>query len=737
MKVIGRVTEAPSPHETVATEPVVFDVEGMTCASCAARVERVLSRQPGVAAATVNFAAREAVVSLAEPLAPQALVGAVARIGYRLHPQAEGVGGEAGAASIARRALVSGVLSAPLVLLHFVPGLAEGLGMPAAAWAGLVLATPVQFWAGWPFLASAVAKARHRQTNMDTLVAIGTLAAYGYSTWAVLGGQHHSVYFETAAVIITLVLLGRYFEARAISRTTSAIRKLAELGAREATVLRDGSEIRVGLDQVKPGDLVVVRPGEKIPVDGMVREGASSVDESMLTGESLPVDKSTGDEVFGATMNQQGRLVLEATKVGADSALAQIVALLKQAQGSKAPVQRLADRVAGIFVPAVLALAGVTFGAWLLVTGSPAAALPAAIAVLIIACPCAMGLATPTAIMAGTGRGAELGVLIRGGEVLERSGKVQVVVLDKTGTMTEGKMAVTEVVADTWNAVPTDPDTVLSRAAAVEAGSEHPIGRAIVGAAAAQGLRLPALELFEAASGFGVQGVVDGREVVVGKPQLLTQHRLMGCSELAERADRLEAQGKTVVMVGWDGRMRGLIALSDRAKPGAAEAVAELKAQGVDLVLLTGDNQRAAARVAEELGISRVIAGVLPSGKVKEIQRLQAEGKTVAMVGDGINDAPALAQADLGIAFGTGTDVAVEASDITIIGGDPRAIPRAIGLARRTLRVIYQNLFWAFSYNVAAIPLAAAGKLSPAVAAGAMALSSVSVVANALRLRRS
>ncbi|MGH2733634.1 MAG: heavy metal translocating P-type ATPase [Actinomycetota bacterium] len=737
MKASDRMTEASSPREMAAKESFTFDVEGMTCASCAARVERILSRQPGVAAAAVNFAAQEAVVSLSGPLAPQALVGAVAGIGYRLRPQAGRAGEGTDPAPIARRALVSGALSVPLVLLHFFPGLAERIGMSAAAWVGLVLATPVQLWAGWPFLASAVAKARHRQTNMDTLVAIGTLAAYGYSVWAAMTGRHHSVYFETAAVIITLVLAGRYFEARAISRTTSAIRKLVALGAKEATVLRDGSEVRVGLDQVKPGDLVVVRPGDKVPVDGVVRQGSSSVDESMLTGESLPVDKSAGDEVFGATMNQQGRLVLEATKVGADSALAQIVTLLKQAQGSKAPVQRLADRVAGIFVPAVLVLAGITFGAWLLVTGSPAQSLPAAIAVLIIACPCAMGLATPTALMAGTGRGAELGVLIRGGEVLERSGRVQVVVLDKTGTMTEAKMAVTEVVADTWNHVPTDPDTVLSRAAAVEAGSEHPIGRAIVEAAAARGLRLPALELFEAASGFGVRGVLDGDEVVVGKSQLLVQHRLMGCSELAERAESLEAQGWTVVMVGWEGRARGLIALSDRVKPGAAEAVAELEAQGVELVLLTGDNQRAAARVAWELGISRVVAGVLPSGKVKEVQRLQAEGKTVAMVGDGINDAPALAQADLGIAFGTGTDVAVEASDITIIGDDPRAIPRAIGLARRTLRAIYQNLFWAFSYNVAAIPLAALGKLSPAVAAGAMALSSVSVVANALRLRRS
>lgn len=715
---------------------IAFDVEGMTCASCAVRVEKILGRQPGVASAAVNFAAQEAMVTLERSLPAESLVEAVSKIGYGLHPHQEGHG--AGVAeSLLRRLAISALLTAPLVLIHFVPAIAARLGHEVAAWGSLILATPVQFWGGWPFLRSAVAKARHLQTNMDTLIAIGTLAAYGYSAVRTLwGGHFHDVYFETAAVIITLILLGKFFEARALHRTSSAIRRLLELGAKEATILLGGREVRVPAGEVVAGQMVVVRPGEKIAVDGIVREGRSAVDQSMLTGESVPAEKTAGDEVFGATINKQGRLLIEATNVGAASALSQIVKLVKEAQGSKAPVQRLADRVASVFVPIVILIAAGTFAGWMVIGAGGAKALVAAIAVLIIACPCAMGLATPTAVMAGTGRGAEVGVLIRGGEVLERSGKLDVVVLDKTGTVTEGKMAVTDVVADTWNAGPTDEVTVLSRAAAVEAASEHPIGRAIAQAAADRGIVTAPVEDFSSSSGFGVRGRVGGDEVVAGRAEFLGDLGLIGCSELEEAAARLAAEGKTVVAVGWGRRVRGLVALADRVRPTSREAVLRLRGLGVDVMMITGDNPATAARVAEEVGVDRVIAGVFPAGKVDEIKRLQEAGQTVAMAGDGTNDAPALAQADLGVALGGGTDVAIEASDITLVGDDPLGIPRAIALARRTMRTIYQNLFWAFFYNVAAIPLAALGKLSPAVAAGAMAFSSVTVVTNALRLRR-
>lgn len=683
-----------------------FDVAGMTCSSCAMRVEKVLTRQPGVEKATVNFANEEAVVELAEPMPPGELVRAVEKIGYGLSPHTSEHDHHSAIPALTARLVVSAILTAPLLALHFFPGLDELTGMSTTAWLSLVIATPVQFWGGWPFLRSAALKARRLQTNMDTLVAVGTLVAYGFSVWAVSAGRHESIYFETAAVIVTLILLGKFFEERAVRRTSSAIRSLLEMSPKEASVLRNGAEVRVPVEQLEPGDLVVVRPGEKIPVDGVVREGAGSVDQSMLTGESMPVDKESGDEVFGATMNGRGRLIVEATRLGADSALSQIVQLVKEAQGSKAPVQRLADRVASIFVPVVLVLAAMTFAAWFAATGSFEEALIPATAVLIIACPCAMGLATPTAIMAGTGRGAEMGVLIRGGEVLERSGKLQTVVLDKTGTVTEGQMTVTDF---------TDAET-LRYAAAVEAGSEHPIGRAIVRAATERGIEIPTVSQFEASAGLGVSGTVEGGRVEV------------------KAGDATDAM--TVVRVVSDGRELGTIALADRPRRGAAEAVNELKQLGVEVVLLTGDNEKVALKIASEIGIENVISGVLPAGKVDEIKRLQSEGKVVAMVGDGINDAPALAQADLGIAIGTGTDVAIEASDITLVGGEPVGIPRAIRLARRTLRTIYQNLFWAFFYNVAAIPLAAFGKLSPAVAAAAMAFSSVSVVGNALRLRR-
>ncbi len=701
------------------------------------RVEKALGKVPGVESAFVNYAGGQAVVSLRDGVEQADLLAAVERAGYGMEavqPEGSSWGrdDDAHASGLRTRLIVSAVLTTPLVILHFIPQLGEALRMDhrQMAWLGLVLSAPVQFWGGWHFLRSGASRLRHLQTNMDTLIAVGSLSAFGFSTWSLLTGGH-AVYFETAAAIITLILLGKYFEARAVGRTSGAIARLVELGAKHATRLVNGEEITVPVERVVPGDVLVVRPGERVAVDGTVMSGASAVDESMLTGEPVPVDKVAGDEVFGGTLNQQGRLEFVANRVGAATALSQIVELVKQAQGSKAPVQRLADRVAGVFVPVVLVIAAVTFAGWYLASGSAEQALITSIAVLIIACPCAMGLATPTAIMAGSGRGAEMGVLIRGGEVFERSGKLDAVVLDKTGTLTEGRMTVTDVVTTG----DLSEDEVLTRAASVEAGSEHPIGRAVVAAARERGLALLPVTGFESSTGFGVHGEIDGAEVVVGKALLLQERGLFRSEDLKNQARALQGQGKTVVAVGWDGQARGLVALSDRLRSGSVQAVAALKKAGVEVVMITGDNQVAASVIGAEVKIDRVIAGVLPGGKVDEIRRLQAEGKIVAMVGDGINDAPALTQADLGIAIGTGADVAIEASDITLVSADPSRIPAAIGLARKTLRVIHQNLFWAFAYNVAAIPLAAFGKLSPAIAAGAMAFSSVSVVANALRLR--
>lgn len=710
---------------------ITFEVDGMTCASCAVRVEKILSRQPGVRSASVNLAVHEAVVELDEPVSQESLIEAVHKIGYGLRPEDEADSGHDhpghdNAREMGFKFLISAVLTAPLVLLHFIPGLIDAIGgHSVAAWTGLILSTPVVFWGGWSFHLSTVKKARHLQMNMDTLVTLGSFAAYLFSVWATFSGQHHSVYFETAAVIITLILLGKFFEARAVGRTSQAVRKLLERGAKEATILKDGAEQSIPIDQVRQGDFMVVRPGEKIPTDGVIREGEGAIDESMFTGEPLPVDKRPGDEVFGATVNQHGRLVIEATKVGAETALHQIAEMVKTAQGSKAPIQRLADRVAGIFVPFVIVIAAITFGAWYSLTGDGGSALIPTVAVLIIACPCAMGLATPTAIMAGTGRGAELGVLIRGGDTLERSGKLDVVVLDKTGTITEGRMTVSDA-----------PESVLAFAAAVEAGSEHPIGRAVVEAAKSRGIEIPEVQSFKASSGFGVTGVVAGQSVAVGKAGFVTDQGFTMSPLLSEEMRTLTAQAKTVVAVGWDGEVRGLIGLVDRLRAGAKEAVQSLKNESVEVSLLTGDNRATAEAVAKEVGISSVLAEVLPHEKAKEIERLQGQGRMVAMVGDGINDAPSLAQSDLGISVGTGTDVAIEASDITIVGDDPRSISKAVRLSRRTLSVIKQNLFWAFFYNVVAIPLAALGKLSPSIAAFAMAFSSVSVVTNALRLRK-
>ncbi len=717
------------------TEEVELAVSGMTCGSCAARVEKVLSRQPGVAHAGVNFATERATVVLdPEEVSVEDLTARVAKLGYGLVPMTpstseQAPGTEAGPQAMWLRRVV---VAWPLGLVVLVLSMAF-MHDPWARWGALALTVPVQFWAGYPFLHQAAVRARARQANMDTLIAIGTLAAFSFSTYQVVFGEAHSDhYFDTAALIIAFLLLGRYFEARAKGRASGAIRRLLELGAREARIVVDGEERSVPVEQVRVGDLVRVRPGEKIPVDGAVVEGASAVDESMLTGESVPVEKGPGDRVAGATVNTHGVLVLRATAVGAGTALSQIVRLVEEAQGTKAPVQRLADRIASVFVPVVLAIATLTFAGWWLLAGSATQGLVAAVAVLIIACPCALGLATPTAIMVGTGRGASMGVLIKGGEVLERSKRVDTVVFDKTGTLTTGRMALTDVVA----AEATPEHELLARAAAVEDSSEHPVGRAVVDGARARGVTLPAVEDFASMAGHGVRAAVNGAVVHVGSRRLMNEAGLELAADLESVAEGLESDGKTAIFAGWDGRVRGLLAVADTAKEDAAAAVAELGAMGIEVAMITGDNRRTAARVASEMGIARVLSEVLPADKVEEVRRLQSAGRVVAMVGDGVNDAPALVQADLGIAIGTGTDVAIESSDITLLSADLNGVATAIRLSRRTFATIVQNLGWAFVYNVALIPMAALGLLNPIIAGAAMAFSSVSVVTNSLRLYR-
>jgi cation-transporting ATPase V len=601
---------------------------------------------------------------------------------------------------------------------------------PWAGWLAFAATVPVQFVAGWPFLKGAVQQARALTSTMDTLIALGTLTAFIYSTYQLFAGG--PLFFDTSALIIAFVLLGHYFEARAQGKAREAISKLLEMGAKEATLLIGGEELLVPIDQVRVGDLVRVRPGEKIPVDGEVIDGRAAVDESMLTGESVPVEKTVGDHVAGATVNTDGLLTVRATAVGADTALAQIVRLVEQAQGGKAPVQRLADRVSSVFVPAVIGVAITTFAGWTLIAANPVAGMTAAVAVLIIACPCALGLATPTAIMVGTGRGADLGILVKGGGVLEASKKIDTVVFDKTGTLTRAQMRVTDVVAGKRR----QPDLVLRIAAAVESGSEHPIGAAIVAGARERGLAIPAATAFASIAGHGVRAELDGKPVVVGRRKLVDEQELQLPEQLAASAAELEEQGRTAVFVGQDGHVIGVLAVADTVKDDAVEVVRQLHAMGLQVAMITGDNARTADAIAKQVGIERVLAEVLPQDKVTEVRRLQDEGRVVAMVGDGVNDAPALVQADLGIAIGTGTDVAIEASDITLMSERLDGVVRAIGLSRQTLRTIYQNLGWAFGYNTAAIPLAALGMLNPIVAGAAMGFSSVSVVTNSLRLRR-
>jgi copper-transporting P-type ATPase V len=726
------------PHIKDATSTIDFRVEGMTCGSCAARVQRVLAKTDGVADAEVNLATARAHVTLQRPLPAADLQARVAKIGYGLTPLAQTPHGSDDPEERARRSWQRRViLVAPAAVFAVATMLAGPTLMEDPGWrlALFAVATLVQFWVGWPFLREAARRARRGSANMDTLIAVGTLAAYGFSVvQLVTGGME--LYFETAILLIAFLTLGRYLEARARGRAGQAIRALLELGAKQARVLRDGAEVLVPVEQVTVSDLLRIRPGEKVPVDGEVLEGASAVDESMLTGESVPVDKAPGDRVAGATVNTSGVLTVRATAVGADTALAQIVRLVEQAQAGKGELQRLADRISAVFVPLVMAAAALTFTGWALLGGDPVKGLVAGVAVLIIACPCALGLATPTAIMVGTGRGAELGVLIKSVEVLERTRRITTVVFDKTGTLTRGQMALTDVVP----AEGVDRAELLRLAGAVEADSEHPIGAAIAAGARQQG-ELPAAQRFQAVAGQGVRadvaaGASGPVTVWVGRRKLAADAGLLVPQALEAAAERLEMEGRTAVLVGWQGEVRGVLAVADTLKDGAADLVGRLHGMGLEVAMLTGDNQATAQAIAAAVGVDRVLAEVLPADKVGEIARLQTEGKVVAMVGDGVNDAPALVQSDLGIAIGTGTDVAIQASDLTLLRGDLDGVATAIALSRRTYRTITQNLFWAFGYNTAAIPLAAAGLLSPVIAGAAMALSSVSVVANSLRLRR-
>ncbi|WP_406160727.1 heavy metal translocating P-type ATPase [Streptomyces sp. NBC_01005] len=760
-------------------------IGGMTCASCAARVEKKLNRMGGVTA-TVNYATEKAKVAFGPGTGLADLIATVEKTGYTAQPvrrpeppaptppppqppatatagaradadTSTGTDADTGApeqpdadpalASLRQRLIVSALLAAPVVLLAMVPA----LQFDNWQWLSLTLAAPVVVWGGLPFHRATWTNLRHGAATMDTLVSIGTLAAFGWSLWALflgdagMTGMRHgfdftvsrdgassTIYLEVAAGVVTFILLGRYLEARSKRKAGSALRALMHLGARDVSVLRDGTEVRIPVARLAVGDRFVVRPGEKIATDGTVVEGASAVDASMLTGESVPVEAGVGDPVTGATVNTSGRLVVEATRVGADTQLARMAKLVEDAQDGKAEVQRLADRISAVFVPVVLLIALVTLIAWLLVTDDATAAFTAAVAVLIIACPCALGLATPTALMVGTGRGAQLGILIKGPEVLETTRRVDTIVLDKTGTVTTGRMTLLDIhTAD--NTTETD---VLRLAGALEHSSEHPIAQAVAaGAAERTGAPLPTPEDFANIAGLGVQGTVEGHAVLVGRPRLLADAGIDVSEALSGAVADAAAEGRTAVMVAWDGKARGVLAVADRIKDSSAEAIAEFRALGLHPVLLTGDNRAVAEAVARAVGIDEVHAEVLPEEKVHVIEGLRAQGRSVAMVGDGVNDAAALATADLGLAMGTGTDAAIEASDLTLVRGDLKVAVDAIRLSRRTLTTIKGNLFWAFGYNTAALPLAAFGLLNPMIAGAAMAFSSVFVVTNSLRLR--
>jgi Cu+-exporting ATPase len=724
---------------------VELDIGGMTCASCATRIERKLNKLDGVEA-SVNYATEKAKVTAPTGFDAQMLIAEVEKAGYSAQlPTAKVEPAEDDdpeLRSLRQRLTVSIILTVPVILLAMIPA----LQFTYWQWASLALAAPVIVWGAWPFHRAAWTNLRHGAATMDTLISLGTLAAFGWSLYALffgtagMPGMTHpfeftlsrsdgaaNIYLEVGAGVTMFILAGRYFEKRAKRQAGAALRALLELGAKDVTVLRDGVETAIPIEDLRVGDEFVVRPGDKIATDGVVIRGHSAVDASMLTGESVPVEVGDGDAVTGATVNASGRLVIRATRVGSDTQLAQMAQLVEDAQTGKAEVQRLADRISGVFVPIVLVIALAALVGWLIAGFPVSAAFTAAVAVLVIACPCALGLATPTALLVGTGRGAQLGILIKGPEVLESTRKVDTVVLDKTGTVTSGRMSLTGVVAEDG----VDADELLRLAGALEHASEHPIAQAI----AAASTDLPAATDFANVEGRGVQGVVDGHSVVVGRESLLADWALHLSPRISAAKAAAEAEGKTVVAAGWDGSARGILIVSDTVKPTSAEAVAQLKRLGLTPILLTGDNEAAARRIAAEVAIDEVIAEVLPQDKVAVVKRLQSEGKVVAMVGDGVNDAPALVQADLGLAMGTGTDVAIEASDIALVRGDLRSAVDAIRLSRKTLGTIKTNLFWAFAYNVAAIPLAALGMLNPMLAGAAMALSSVFVVGNSLRLR--
>ncbi|MER6840855.1 heavy metal translocating P-type ATPase [Streptomyces platensis] len=745
---------------------VELAIGGMTCASCAARVEKKLNRMDGVVA-TVNYATEKAQVSYGDGVSVGDLIATVERTGYTARPPAPppeptGATGASDAAQddgadlytdpqadlrpLRQRLTVSAVLAVPVIVLSMVPA----LQFLSWQWLSLALAAPVVVWGGLPFHRAAWTNLRHGAATMDTLVSLGTLAAFGWSVWALflgdagMPGMRHGfdltvsradagtqIYLEAAAGVTAFLLLGRYLEARSKRRAGAALRALLEWGAKDVAVLRDGREVRIPVAELAVGDRFVVRPGEKIATDGRVVAGASAVDTSMLTGESVPVEVAPGDGVTGGTVNASGRLEIEATVVGAETRLARMARLVEDAQNGKAAVQRLADRVSAVFVPVVLLIAAGTLGGWLLVTGEATASFTAAVAVLIIACPCALGLATPTALMVGTGRGAQLGILIKGPEVLESTRRVDTVLLDKTGTVTSGRMRLQEVVAAPGAA----EDELLRLAGALEHASEHPVARALAEGAARRVGALPAVADFANVPGLGVRGTVGGHRVLAGRARLAEEAGAVLPPELVAALEAAAAAGRTAVVVAWDGRARGVLAVADAVKPDSAAAVRALRRLGLAPVLLTGDHEAVAKAVAAEVGIDEVIAGVLPEDKVAVVERLRARGRTVAMVGDGVNDAAALATADLGLAMGTGTDAAIEAGDLTLVRGDLRVAADAIRLARATLGTIKGNLFWAFGYNVAALPLAAAGLLNPMIAGAAMAFSSVFVVANSLRLR--
>jgi P-type Cu+ transporter len=732
----------------VATRQIELSIGGMTCASCAARIEKKLNRLDGVVA-SVNYATEKASVTFPETLSPRDLIATVEQTGYTAALPREPAAVEQEPnelLALRTRLVISVVLSVPVIAMAMIPA----LQFTNWQWLSLTLAAPVVVYGGWPFHKATWTNLRHGAATMDTLISMGTLAAFGWSLWALffgtagLAGMKHpfsftigrtsaasNIYFEVAAGVTMFILAGRYFEARSKRRAGAALRALLQLGAKDVAVLRNGSEVRVPIGQLAVGDLFVVRPGEKIATDGVVEQGASAVDMSMITGESVPVDISEGDRVVGATVNAGGRLVVRAERVGADTQLAQMAKLVEQAQAGKAAVQRLADRISAVFVPIVITLSVATLGFWLGTGSAAAAAFTAAVAVLIIACPCALGLATPTALLVGTGRGAQMGILIKGPEVLESTRAVDTIVLDKTGTVTTGHMTLLDVVA----AQGEDRDRALRLAGALEAASEHPIAQAIAKAAATDG-PLPVADGFSNVEGLGVTGTIDDLDIVVGRAKLLTERGLDLPADLARALSAAEAKGHTAVLVGWDGQARAVLTVADALKPTSAQAVKALRGLGLIPVLLTGDNAAVAHTVAAAAGIGEVMAEVLPADKVDVIKQLQQQGKVVAMVGDGVNDAAALAQADLGLSMGTGTHVAIEASDLTLVRGDLMAAVDAIRLSRRTLATIKGNLFWAFAYNVAALPLAAFGLLNPMIAGLAMAFSSVFVVSNSLRLRR-